>query len=278
MSDSCCSNKSNTVSYFETIGLFHQLNSSKTTTLYDSTCGLPLFTVPIGRSFEEWKDDCEENGQLRFQENEFVSDNVKVQQSGKLVSICGTRVGEYVSSSHGVNVYSVNIACISGLPIQGVTTSTVLNGSAFTPGSLIDPGNATSFIGVIILASLGGVLFLLSCASCLRWWRRKQAQYWCNEEGPLGLLFLDDEKLSSDYLETEYTISVTSPHLRIPSPTRRIPSPNRVYYEQTAATVVLAPGEVVGEPEAPVSVYTEKEGQVISGVGATGRVSGANKK
>jgi len=207
MSDSCCTQNGTTVNYFETIGLFQQLNSSTTTTLYDSTCGLPLFQAPIGRSFQEWKDECERSGELRFHEKEAICDNIRVLKSGELISICGTRLGEFISSSSGKD-YSVNIACLSGLPIEGVTTSTVLNGSAFNP--VIDPGSATSLVGIILLGSLGGVLVLLTSASCYRWWMRKKAQYWCHESGPLKLLFLEDET-NPETLGTEYTGSIASP-------------------------------------------------------------------
>lgn len=225
MSDPCCTKNGTTVNYFETIGLFQQLNASGITTLYDSTCGLPLFKAPIGRSFEEWKNECERNGELLFDEKEAICDNLRVLQSGELVSICGTRLGEYIASSSG-DYYSVNIACLSGLPIEGVTTSSVLNGSAFNPGSLTDPGSATSLVGIILLGSLGGILVLLTSASCYRWWMRKRAQYWCNESGPLKLLFLEDET-TPECLENEY-------------PSFSIPSPNRVCYDEIPEGVVFA--------------------------------------
>lgn len=235
-SDTCCSSTGDTINYFETIGLFAQLNASQTTTLYDSTCGLPLFTAPIGRTFEEWRVECEEYGQLLFREEE-VNWNNTVLESGELVSICGTRVGEYTSSSSSVDVYSVYIACISGMPIDGVTTSTVLNnlnGSASNPGSLIDPGNATSLIGIVLLASFGAVLALLSVASCYQWWEKKQADLWCNEGGPLKLLFLEDEKLSQECLETEYTVSIP-------------PAP--VYYEKNRGSGGLLAADEDGEKQ-----------------------------
>jgi len=232
MSDPCCTKNGTTVNYFETIGLFQQLNSSGITTLYDSTCGLPLFNAPIGRTFEEWKDECEMSGELLFHEKEAICDNLRVLKSGELVSICGTRLGEYIASSSG-DYYSVNIACLSGLPIEGVTTSSVLNGSAFNPGSLIDPGNATSLVGVILLGSLGGILVLLTSASCYRWWMRKRAQYWCNESGPLKLLFLEDETVSPKSVEPDYPFT--------------IPSPNRVCYDEIPAAGMFASREDINE-------------------------------
>jgi len=205
---SCCSNTSHTFSdYIQTIGLFQQLNASQTTTLYDSTCGLSLFEAPLGRTFQEWEDECEIYGDLRFKEDEVVWDNVELLNSGVLVSICGTRLGESVSL--GTSPYSVDIACISGMPIDGITTSTVLNGSAH--GSLVDPGSATWLIGIIILGSFGLAIVLLSAASCVKCWQKKRAQKWKNGRAPLKLLFLEDEKFNMESLAPEYSISIPQP-------------------------------------------------------------------
>ena len=43
------------------INLFGKLDRNKTTTFYDSACGLPLFTAPINRTFDDEKYLTEKN-------------------------------------------------------------------------------------------------------------------------------------------------------------------------------------------------------------------------
>ena len=44
------------------IRLFTRVSSTAVNTFYDSSCGLPVYQAPVGRSFEEWKADTEEHG------------------------------------------------------------------------------------------------------------------------------------------------------------------------------------------------------------------------
>lgn len=209
ISDICSSNTSATVRYFETIRLFQQLNTSQMTTFYECTCGLPLFVAPVGRSFDQWRNDCERNGQLEFQEEEIIKKNTKVLQSGDLVSICGRHVGKYTTSSTSGDVYVANIACISGSPIHSITTPSALNGSTFNPGFSKTPGNGNSLVGAIIIGSLGVILFLLSIVSCCRWCMRQNTEYDSIQQRPLKLLLLEDEKSTSELLKRPFTVTVT---------------------------------------------------------------------
>lgn len=48
------------------IDLFAKLDKTKTTTFYDSVCGIPLFTAPKGRTFAEWQAESHEHGWPSF--------------------------------------------------------------------------------------------------------------------------------------------------------------------------------------------------------------------
>lgn len=102
------------------VNLFSRLDSNGVTTFYDSTCGLPLFRAPIGRSFEEWQEESVEGGWPSFRPDEVVWENVIEKEGGETASVCGTHLGHNLPDADG-DRYCIDLACIAGNPAEDHT-------------------------------------------------------------------------------------------------------------------------------------------------------------
>ena len=96
----------------------HKPLGVKTTTFYDSTCGVPLFEAPIGRSVKELLDESNKHGWPSFRPNEIVKGadgkpNIRIHDGGEITSVCGTHLGHNLPDDKG-DRYCINLACIAG--------------------------------------------------------------------------------------------------------------------------------------------------------------------
>lgn len=96
-----------------TVDLYKKLNPSGTTTFYDTVCGIPLFTAPIGRSFAQWHAEAEEHGWPSFRSQEVHMENIKLGDDGEVISSCGTHLGSNLPDENG-DRYCIDLVCISG--------------------------------------------------------------------------------------------------------------------------------------------------------------------
>jgi len=75
---------------------------------YDSGWkGSPLFTVPIGRSWQDWLQESKKHGWPSFRDSEVDWDFARVLPGGEMVSIWGTHLGHNLPDDKG------NRYCIS---------------------------------------------------------------------------------------------------------------------------------------------------------------------
>jgi hypothetical protein len=99
------------------VALFDHLNASGVTTFYDPVCGVPLFRAPANRTLDAWRSETEANLWPSFRNAEAVLENLVVQPTGQLYSICGTHLGDREQDDQGFR-YCVDLSCISGNPAQ----------------------------------------------------------------------------------------------------------------------------------------------------------------
>jgi len=123
----CCNNTAYAEysGYFQSVGLFDKLDRTKLTTFFDSTCGVPLFRAPQGRSFEDWKAESEHHGWPSFREQELVNGdngkpNVVFERGGEMRSVCGTHLGHNIPDSKPR--YCIDLVCIAGKPHTGMSS------------------------------------------------------------------------------------------------------------------------------------------------------------
>jgi len=96
------------------VNLFSKLDKNGVTTFYDSSCGIPIFKAPVGRSFEAFYNDTLEHGWPSFRTGEVVKENVvTVYSTGEVISKCGTHLGSYLPDSIGSR-WCIDLMCISG--------------------------------------------------------------------------------------------------------------------------------------------------------------------
>eukprot|EP00939_MAST-03C_sp_MAST-3C-sp1_P005389 g5389.t1 len=96
------------------VNLFANMNRNGTTTFYDPVCGIPLFTVPQGRSFQDFVDDTTEHGWPSFRKEELVEGNSRVDKdTGLVFSKCNTHLGSFLPDEKG-DRWCLDIACVSG--------------------------------------------------------------------------------------------------------------------------------------------------------------------
>eukprot|EP01038_Epipyxis_sp_PR26KG_P013066 gene13066-17515_t len=100
-----------------------EVNSNEVTTFYDSVTGKPLFKSPVGRSFEEWKQESMVHGWPSFRDNEVIWENVRSLRDGEMVSLTGTHLGHNLPDRNG-NRYCINLVSIAGYPVESVSIST----------------------------------------------------------------------------------------------------------------------------------------------------------
>ena len=86
-------------------------------TFYDSNTGHPLFTAPVGRSWDAWLKESQKHGWPSFRDAEVHWDQVRAVNRGEMVSIYGTHLGHNLPDQKG-NRYCINLCCIAGNPIQ----------------------------------------------------------------------------------------------------------------------------------------------------------------
>lgn len=89
--------------------------SNGTVTFYDASCGLPLYTAPIGRSLDDFLKESNHHGWPSFRAAEVLRDNVKVHGGGEVVSSCGTHLGHDLPDGTGER-HCVNLLCVAGGP------------------------------------------------------------------------------------------------------------------------------------------------------------------
>lgn len=118
--DICCHNTdfAESSGFFESVGpngqsLFAQLDAAGITTFYDSTCGLPLFKAPIGRSFSDWQTESQGHGWPSFRSAEAVKENLVFKSGGEMQSKCGTHLGHNLPDFSG-DRYCIDLVCIAG--------------------------------------------------------------------------------------------------------------------------------------------------------------------
>eukprot|EP00729_Bicosta_minor_P006020 gene6020-12891_t len=98
------------------IALFKHINQDGTTTFYDSVCGIPLFTAPIGRDFATWQSESQSHGWPSFRDAEVNKTSVTVDTTtGEVLSTCGTHLGSLLPDAEG-NRYCIDLSCIAGNP------------------------------------------------------------------------------------------------------------------------------------------------------------------
>lgn len=98
------------------VSLFQHMNPNGTTTFFDSVCGLPLFTVPKGRSMSDFEADTTEHGWPSFRQEELIPGNSHiVNETGEVLSKCGTHLGSYLPDDKGPR-WCLDLSCVSGNP------------------------------------------------------------------------------------------------------------------------------------------------------------------
>jgi len=89
---------------------------NKTTTFYDSVCGIPLFVAPKGRTLAEFEADTTEHGWPSFREEELIKGNSRVDKdTGIVTSKCGTHLGSYLPDEKGPR-WCLDLVCLGGKP------------------------------------------------------------------------------------------------------------------------------------------------------------------
>jgi len=92
-----------------------QASRSEATIFHDSVTGLPLFTAPRGRTFEEFERESRKHGWPSFRDGEVHWENVRCLPDGEAVSLAGTHLGHNLPDSKG-NRYCINLCSVAGMP------------------------------------------------------------------------------------------------------------------------------------------------------------------
>lgn len=85
-------------------------------TFYDSVTGKPLFTVPRGRTLDEFFKESTYHGWPSFRDAEVNWDNVRSLVNGEIVSVDGTHLGHNLPDLMD-NRYCINVVNIAGNPV-----------------------------------------------------------------------------------------------------------------------------------------------------------------
>jgi peptide methionine sulfoxide reductase MsrB len=113
----CCDNDVYTEpkGSFATTDIFETVNNE--TIFYDAKCGIPLFQLGK-RELVNWTASSIAHGWPSFRDSEvYTFDNLRVTETGEVVSKCGTHLGRTMPDSLGRfrdDRYSINMLCISG--------------------------------------------------------------------------------------------------------------------------------------------------------------------
>jgi len=141
------------------INLFGRLDpQAEDFVFYDSVCNIPLFIVPRGRSFDEFKEESIHHGWPSFRPAEMISEHVILHDNGRMESICGTHLGHNLPSN-GIDRYCIDLVCIAGTPTPG----NEFDSSSYTSSAVEFSGkyNSTTKTLLMIAAVGGGVLILV---------------------------------------------------------------------------------------------------------------------
>mgnify|MGYP000155970838 FL=1 len=82
-------------------------------TFYDSVTGKPVFTVPRGRTLDEFLTESGKHGWPSFRDEEVVWENVRSMVNGEMVSVDGTHLGHNLPDIID-NRYCINLVNIAG--------------------------------------------------------------------------------------------------------------------------------------------------------------------
>lgn len=93
--------------------------AKKPITFYDSNTGLPLFTAPRGRTWDEFIKESKAHGWPSFRDLEVNWENVRCLKNGESVSIHGTHLGHNLPDRNG-NRYCINLVSVAGNPAEGI--------------------------------------------------------------------------------------------------------------------------------------------------------------
>lgn len=88
-------------------------SEEKPVIFYDPHCGIPLFKAPVGRSYEEWKDESLKHGWPSFRDEEMFAENIVEHGHGEVLSTCGLHLGHNIPDKSG-NRYCINLICMAG--------------------------------------------------------------------------------------------------------------------------------------------------------------------
>jgi peptide methionine sulfoxide reductase MsrB len=128
------------------------------TIFYDSTCGIPLFVAPVGRSFAEWRTESRNHGWPSFRDAEVVSfASLVIKGGGEVRSTCGTHLGHNLPDGSG-NRYCIDLVCMAGHPNAAAANSSgtggydsLANGSG---GSVVSIAIGTAAAAVLAACAL----------------------------------------------------------------------------------------------------------------------------
>eukprot|EP00750_Incisomonas_marina_P002433 INCI12313.1.p1 GENE.INCI12313.1~~INCI12313.1.p1 ORF type:complete len:236 (+),score=44.72 INCI12313.1:136-843(+) len=167
----CCNNEyyAEHSGFHEDVGFFDRLEragaaeaGAAPTTFYDSTCGVPLFTAPIGRSFADWKAESIRHGWPSFRDAEINRDNIIIKTGGETVSSCGTHLGHNLPDQSG-NRYCIDLVCMAGRDATGSSAIVVTD----PPGSVGENASAAKPVYAIQYRSSSGAVAAPSFAAGL---------------------------------------------------------------------------------------------------------------
>mmetsp|Transcript_15799 Transcript_15799/g.34248 ORF Transcript_15799/g.34248 Transcript_15799/m.34248 type:complete len:231 (-) Transcript_15799:146-838(-) len=101
--------------YWTSTAFLAEVDRSGETTFYDSVTGLPLFTAPRGRTFEQFEAESRSHGWPSFRDEEVNWEHVRVLSDGECVSTTGTHLGHNLPDASG-NRYCINLVSVAGSP------------------------------------------------------------------------------------------------------------------------------------------------------------------
>lgn len=177
----CCNNEyyAEHSGFHEEVGFFDQLeragaaeDGAAPTTFYDSTCGVPLFTAPIGRSFADWKAESIRHGWPSFRDAEIDADNIIIKSGGETVSSCGTHLGHNLPDLSG-NRYCIDLVCMAGQSSSSVVVAvdpSTNNVGQSNESSVAKPVNAVQYRSSSSAAVVGLAASLLVFAASAALW------------------------------------------------------------------------------------------------------------
>mmetsp|Transcript_10209 Transcript_10209/g.24534 ORF Transcript_10209/g.24534 Transcript_10209/m.24534 type:complete len:196 (-) Transcript_10209:180-767(-) len=86
-------------------------------TFYDPVTGLPLFTAPRDRTWNDFLVESQNHGWPSFRDSEVNWDHVRVLPDGETVSVDGTHLGHNLPDKSG-NRYCINLVSVAGFPAE----------------------------------------------------------------------------------------------------------------------------------------------------------------